>query len=145
MKEEGMIYDKRSEHRVKHRNLVFDLPPSIIGLIFEYDDTHRVTYNYLIQEIKMFPIWNITYLSDELDTTSHAVYYCKKIASDMLSHWTNHYTSFVDSLLNYQNDTAYYDRTFVNYLDDHSHGSIIPGRNETIFQWITYYNTIISK
>jgi len=140
-----MINKKDIKHKYKQPNLLFDLPSNIIGLIFEYDDTYHIIYKQLIQEIKLFPVWNVTYLKDEVDTINHTVYYCKKIAKDMLCHWNNHYTSFIDSLLNYQTNTYHESRTLVNYLDTNQCGSAIPGRKETIFQWINYYNTIISK
>jgi hypothetical protein len=125
-------------------NRLFNLPDSIRRLIFEYDGTYHEIYKTIIKEIDLFPIWNIAYnRTNALD--SRATYYCKTIATDMLSHWNNHYTSFIDSLLNYQNNTQPNDRTLVNFLDNCECGSIIPGRNETLFEWIEYYNQVISK
>lgn len=125
------------------RNRLFDLPKHILSLIFEFDDTYHKVYKKIVNEIDLFPIWNITYLKDNVSNCN--IYYCKQIATDMLCHWNNHYTSFIDSLLNYQANRFGEERKLINYLDTNNCGSNIPGRKETVFEWIEYYNKIISK
>jgi hypothetical protein len=120
------------------------LPNSISSHIFEYDNTFRDAYKKVMYEISMFPIWNVSYMND--NTSAHKIYYNKKIASDMLCHWNNHYTTYVDSLLNYSNDNSNDDiRGLDNYLDNNNLSSRIPGRKQTLFQWIEYYNLVTSR
>jgi hypothetical protein len=140
------MYDlKNVENKNRCRNLFLELPNNIISLIFQYDGTYHKIYKQLIQDIKLFPIWNITTVNKENSLDNQLVYYCKNIASDMMCHWNNHYTSFIDSLLNYSNHQINEDRILVNYLDNNNCGSIIPGRKETLFEWIQYYNKVISR
>ncbi len=120
------------------------LPKSIRTHIFEYDNTFRDIYKKVIYDIDMFPIWNVSYIND--DTYSHKIYYNKKIATDMLCHWNNHYTSYVDSLLNYSNNNSNDDiRVLDNYLDNNKLETCIPGRKQTLFRWIEYYNLVTSR
>lgn len=133
--------DKRV--RVYVPNRLFDLPSNILSLIYEFDDTYHKTYKQVLEDLKAFPIWNISYLQDNASNCN--IYYCKKIATDMLYHWNYHYTSFINSILSNPYDRPNEERILVNYLDTNHCGSSIPGRKETIFEWIEYYNLVISR
>ena len=126
-------------------NRLFDLPQPILSLIYEFDGTYHDIYKKIVCEIDLFPIWNVDYIKNENRLKRLPVYYCRKIATDMLCHWNNHYTSFIDSLLNYQNNEYVEHRILINYLDTNNIGSEIPGRRETVFEWIKYYNKIITR
>ena len=126
---------------------IFNLPNDILSKIYEYDSTYHVMFKSVISEINMFPIWNVVYFENIKNETNNSIYYCKKIANDMLCHWNNHYTSFTDSLLNYTTTVSdnTNGRVLVNYLDSNSIESPIPGRKHNIFEWIKYYNLITSR
>ena len=118
---------------------MFQLPHNIIWKIFEYDSTYYELYKKVIDEISMFPIWNIRHSIDKRVTD---YYYHLTIARDMINHWEKyHYTYFVDHLTDNSNIVSE-KRYLINYLDTNSINSKISGRGQTLFEWIKYYNDI---
>ena len=121
---------------------MFYLPREIINKIFEYDSTYHEKYKLVLHEISMFPIWNIKH--KKTDTQNIDYYYHLNIAQDMLIHWENyHYTYFLGTISENENE---FDETreLVNYLDVNSIRSKMPCRDQTIFEWIRYFNKITS-
>ena len=118
---------------------MFQLPHNIICKIFEYDSTYYELYKKVIDEISMFPIWNIRH---SIDTRVTDYYYHLTIARDMINHWEKyHYTYYIDDLTD--NSTTVSEKRYViNYLDTNSINSKISGRGQTLFEWIKYYNDI---
>ena len=118
---------------------MFKLPHNIICKIFEYDSTYYELYKKVLDEISMFPIWNIRH---SIDTRVTDYYYHLTIARDMINHWEKyHYTYFIDDLTDNSN-TVSEKRYLINYLDTNSINSKISGRGQTLFEWIKYYNDI---
>ena len=121
---------------------MFQLPQHIIYKIFQYDSTYHEHYKKVLHEISMFPIWNIRHINDR-SYISH-YYYHLTIARDMISHWEKyHYTYFTDDLTNDSNTVSVSEKRYlINYFDTKSINSKIPGRGQTLFEWIKYYNEI---
>jgi hypothetical protein len=120
---------------------MFQLPQNIICKIYEYDATYYELYKKVIDEISMFPIWNIRHI---IDTRVTDYYYHLTIARNMINHWEQyHYTYFIDDLTDNSN-TVSEKRYLINYLDTNSINSKISGRGQTLFEWIKYYNDIRS-
>lgn len=120
---------------------MFQLPPHIIYKIFQYDSTYHEQYKKVLDEISMFPIWNICHIND---THFADYYYHLNIAKDMITHWKKyHYSYFINDLTdNSNNEIKGEKRYLINYLDTKSINSKITGRGQTLFEWIKYYNKI---
>ena len=127
---------------------IFNLPSNIINKIMEYDPTYHEQYKKVLNEIKMFPVWNAKHITDTDESVNYYFHYT--IASDIIDYWNKTYTTYIKNLLNNSsipnsisntreiNET----RELVNFLDNNNISTEIIGRKQTLFQWIRYYRKI---
>ena len=135
---------------------IFNLPSNIINKIMEYDPTYHEQYKKVLNEIKMFPVWNAKHITDTDESVNYYFHYT--IATDIINYWNKTYTTYIKNLLNNSsasnsnsnnssnnssntreiNET----RELINFLDNNNISTEIIGRKQTLFQWIRYYRKI---
>jgi hypothetical protein len=120
---------------------IFKLPANIIKNILEFDSTYHEQYKKILNEIKMFPVWNVKHVADENSITDYYFHYT--IAANMLRYWNKTYTNYISNLLSSSNSSLNREynerRELINFLDKNNISNEISGRKQTLFQWIRYY------
>ena len=125
---------------------IFNLPSNIINKIMEYDSTYHEQYKKVLNEIKMFPIWNSKHISDSIQTISYYFHYT--IAADIINYWNKTYSNYIKNLLNNSSTTnsntreINETRELINFLDTNNISTEIVGRKQTLFQWIRCYRNL---
>ena len=117
---------------------IFNLPNNIINKIMEYDSTYHEHYKKVINEIKMFPIWNVKHVTDNTHTIDYYFHYT--IARDILNSWNKTYSRYIKELIANTNINREINemRELINFLDTNKISTEIIGRKQNIFEWIRY-------